>query len=524
MNMKLTYTIGYALLSTAFISCSDYLNESSGDLLIPEKVDEFQSVLYGEGYPNSFTSDVEWIDLMTDDVEISPSNGHPESDGEEGDDTNSLTAGQGAVCWAYDIEYYLTGYARPYENRYKNIMACNTVIEAAETMTGNPAKIDACLAQAHTLRAFNYFCLVNWYGLPYNKATADKDMGVVLRLKSEVTRDEPTRSSVAQVYKQINEDLDKALEYFETAETSKSLFVLNKKVALLLKSRVALYTEQWDDVITYGSEIEKEGFNLYNIGALSKEEMDNYYTNWIFLTSQNPEIIFTFSEDGSYVYHSFMEYAHMLKGASFAPSQTNEGDLVNSYAEGDNRLYAFFMQDDIEYVYDDWWEEWYYENYTVYRKIPFKHNGYPSSIGCYSQAFRTAEALLNMAEAYVQRNASGDAEKAIALLNELRQNRFTDDKYVALTEADFAGNAELLQFVRDERRRELCFEETHRWNDLRRYGCPQIEHTYYATGTSTPETYVLEAGDKNYTLALPKSEIEYNTQIEIHDRRVIEAE
>ena len=524
MNMKLTYTMGCALLSTAFISCSDYLNESSGDLLIPEKVDEFQSVLYGEGYPNSFTSDVEWIDLMTDDVEISPSNGHPESDGEEGDDTNSLTAGQGAFCWAYDIEYYLTGYARPYENRYKNIMACNTVIEAAETMTGNPAKIDACLAQAHTLRAFNYLCLVNWYGLPYNKATADKDMGVVLRLKSEVTRDEPTRSSVAQVYKQINEDLDKALEYFETAETSKSLFVLNKKVALLLKSRVALYTEQWDDVITYGSEIEKEGFNLYNIGALSKEEMDNYYTNWIFLTSQNPEIIFTFSEDGSYVYHSFMEWTHMLKGASFAPSQTNEGDLVNSYAEGDNRLYAFFMQDDIEYVYDDWWEEWYYENYTVYRKIPFKHNGYPSSIGCYSQAFRTAEALLNMAEAYVQRNASGDAEKAIALLNELRQNRFTDDKYVALTEADFAGNAELLQFVRDERRRELCFEETHRWNDLRRYGCPRIEHTYYATGTSTPETYVLEAGDKNYTLALPKSEIEYNTQIEIHDRRVIEAE
>lgn len=519
MNMKLTYTLGCVLLSTAFISCSDYLNESSGDLLIPEKVDEFQSVLYGEGYPNSFTSDVEWIDLMTDDVAISPSS-HPESYNEEGDDTNSIPAGQGAFCWAYDIEYYLTSYARPYENRYKNIMACNTIIEAAETMTGNPAKIDACLAQAHTLRAFNYFCLVNWYGLPYNKATADKDMGVVIRLKSEVTRDEPTRSSVAQVYKQINDDLDKALEYFETAETSKSLFVVNKKVALLLKSRVALYTEQWEDVITYGSEIEKEGFNLYNISALSKEEMQNYKTDWIFLTSQNPEIIFTYSDDGSYSYHSFMEYAGMLNGASFVPSQTNEGDLVNSYAEGDNRIYAFFMQDIIDY--DEDWEM--YWDYTDYRKIPFKHNGYASSIGCFSQAFRTAEVLLNMAEAYVQRNASGDAEKAIALLNELRQNRFTGDKYVALTEADFAGNTELLQFVRDERRRELCFEETHRWNDLRRYGCPRIEHQFYATKDAVPVKYVLEAGDKNYTLALPKSEIEYNTQIEIYERRNIEAE
>ena len=519
MNMKLKYTIGCLFASAALVSCSDYLNESSGDLLIPEKVDEFQSVLYGEGYPNNFTTDVEWIDLMTDDVAISPSS-HPESYNADGDDTNSIPAGQGAFCWAYDIEYYLTSYARPYENRYKNIMACITVIEAAETMTGNPAKIDACLAQAHTLRAFSYFCLVNWYGLPYNSATADKDMGVVIRLKSEVSRDEPTRSSVAQVYKQINDDLDKALEYFETAETSKSLFIVSKKVALLLKSRVALYTGQWDDVIAYGSEIEKEGFNLYNVGALSKEEMDNNKTNWLFLTSQNPEIIFTYSDDASYMYHSFMEYAGMLNGASFVPSQTNESDLINSYAEGDNRIYAFFMQDVIDYDPD--WEM--YWDYTDYRKVPFKHNGYASSIGCFSQAFRTAEVLLNMAEAYVQRNTSGDAGKAIALLNELRQNRFTSDKYVALTEADFASITALLQFVRDERRRELCFEETHRWNDLRRYGCPRIEHKFYATKDAEPATYVLEAGDKNYTLALPKSETEYNTQIEIYDRRNIEAE
>ena len=98
------------------------------------------------------------------------------------------------------------------------------------------------------------------------------------------------------------------------------------------------------------------------------------------------------------------------------------------------------------------------------------------------------------------------------------------DEIYSWTEADFANNTALLQFVRDERRRELCFEETHRWNDLRRYGCPRIEHKFYATKDAEPATYVLEAGDKNYTLALPKSETEYNTQIEIYDRRNIEAE
>ena len=44
MKMKINHTIGCLLIASAFASCSDYLNESSGDLLIPEKVDEFQSV------------------------------------------------------------------------------------------------------------------------------------------------------------------------------------------------------------------------------------------------------------------------------------------------------------------------------------------------------------------------------------------------------------------------------------------------------------------------------------------------
>ena len=37
MNMKLKYTIGCLFASAALVSCSDYLNESSGDLLILKK-------------------------------------------------------------------------------------------------------------------------------------------------------------------------------------------------------------------------------------------------------------------------------------------------------------------------------------------------------------------------------------------------------------------------------------------------------------------------------------------------------
>ena len=49
---------------------------------------------------------------------------------------------------------------------------------------------------------------------------------------------------------------------------------------------------------------------------------------------------------------------------------------------------------------------------------------------------------------------------------------------------------QLVSFIRDERRRELCFEN-HRWFDLRRYGMEEIKHTWYDT-SGEPIEYILE--------------------------------
>lgn len=83
---------------------------------------------------------------------------------------------------------------------------------------------------------------------------------------------------------------------------------------------------------------------------------------------------------------------------------------------------------------------------------------------------RISEAYLNRAEAYAQMN--GNETKAIADLNTLRRYRITDYQ-------DITNVADLLQEIRQERRRELCFDE-HRWFDLRRYGMPSITHQYKA--------------------------------------------
>lgn len=496
-TMKQHITI-LASAAAVLCSCSGYLKDDSGDLLIPEKVAEYESVLYGEGYPNNLTGSIEWMDLMSDDVECSTSVHRP-SQNTSGDDNAYLSTGRGPFSWAQDIEYYITSYSAPYENAYSNIMACNIVIENFKTMIGEENERNYVAAQAYMLRAYAYFCLVNWYGEPYNEATAATDKGVVIRTHSQVVRDQPVRSSVAEVYNRINTDLDSALCLFDNAKKESNVYKVSKKATQLLKSRVALYQGHWEDAVKYGSALSDDDYNLYSIHTKTQAQL-THDADFAFISQDNPEIVWLFGGRSS-GYNAYMYNGYMINGAAFATSQTASNGLIRQYGEGDNRIYAFFSQDG-----DYCW-----------RYLAYKHWTWND----YAQAFRTAEALLNVAEASVQ---LGDNDEAIRLLNLLRSKRIKRSRYVALTSSDFAGKDDLLEYVRAERRREFCFEETHRWWDLRRYGCPALTHVFYSSKDASPQTYRLEQGDVNYTLELPKSELNYNKKIEQINRRVVTAE
>ena len=508
MKIKNIYRLcGCLAIALSFSSCGDFLKESSPDLLIPQKVEEYQAVLVGEGYPNHFTDEADFIHLMTDDVEVSPTS-DSRSSLWDGDDDYNLRQGKGAFTWAYDIEYYDVSYPSFYKDRYTNIMACTIIIEDADKITGEQEKVNSCVAQAYTLRALNYLWLVSTYAKPYNEQTAASDPGVIIRLKSQVVRDEPVRSTVKEVYDLINSDLDNALERFKNAAVSRNKYLVSERAAQILKSRVALYQGHWDDAIKYADLAAEGGYDLYNIGKMTKSEL-NYHSgssasSFAFLDdTNNTEITFLFGGN-EFNSNKFMSNILLLKDAMYTPSKTNENDLIHIYEPGDNRLYAFFMQS-----VDEGGE------YSDRHMAPYKHYAFD----IYSQAVRTAEALLNAAEAHVQKGTQADVQQAISLLNLLRSNRFAADSFKELTAADFASNEELLTFVRDERRRELCFEDIHRWADLKRYGMPRLVHAFYASKNATPETYVLEEGDQNYILEFPHEVLNYNTKIQPNTRR-----
>lgn len=498
-------------------SCNSYLKENSGDLLIPKNVMEYIPVLIGEGYPRSFNSDCEWFVLMTDDVEMGVFEKDPSiTKPTEGFDTWG-GEGRQAFKWDIDIEEKLTD--NFWEKRYANILGCNTIIsqlphmEYTELQTG---KYNYLAAQAYTLRAYHYFCLVNTYALPWSEANLDK-LGVVLRDSPEISSVPRERETIGNIYKFINGDLEKASEYFNKAESSANKHLISPAAFKLLKTRVDLFQEKWDDVISTGEEFIKDYPSIHDLNSEVESKLGGINTSdpYIFDLSKNNEIIFTFG-DASRFYSLISPYTTYAWSFGFrvsyphdssAPGYTDPNKpLISCYEDGDLRRLAYFEKD----IFKAGWptlgipDEWeYHYNYP----LKFRSSG---STG-YHECWRTVEVFLNLAEAYA-RKAPDVSQDAIKLLNRLRICRIKKTMYNDLTAGDFKNKQELVEFIWTERRCELCFEEAIRWWDLRRQGMPRLEHRLLTTNTMY-ETYILEQGGKNYTLAIPRSETSYNGAI-----------
>ena len=106
--------------------------------------------------------------------------------------------------------------------------------------------------------------------------------------------------------------------------------------------------------------------------------------------------------------------------------------------------------------------------------------------------------------------ASGDdndRKLALSDLNYLRRHRY-DTRNVAYESKDYQDANDLLEFCKEERRRELCFED-HRWFDLRRYGMPTLTHTYFVS-TDNEEVITLTEEDPRYVLPIPKLALDRN--------------
>jgi hypothetical protein len=325
--------------------------------------------------------------------------------------------------------------------------------------------------------------------------------GVELILSSTVHDAYPKRESVARIYQQVEEDLLKALPLLEQYGQDNSKFRVTDMFIYTLLSRMYLYMEKWDLAQKYATMGLNKNPRLVNLASIPYPAYYLMPSTGVYALNSAEAIWLGYATSNSeYRTYTLQPYEPLTFCLSPDLQSKYTFDRKNTTNRGDLRMRYFYY--------------WYYsdENWTIYRA--FFGQKYDESNSGVIKGMRVAELYLNQAESDIQQYLKNGDESlrtaALTDLNFLRSNRY-DTRNVAYVNVDYTGQA-LLDFCRDERRRELSFED-HRWFDLRRYGMPEIHHTYQTTAGQAVD-YVLHQGDKRYVLPIPRSALLKNPSLE----------
>lgn len=468
------------LLTVVATSCKKFLASYSQNKSFIETAADLDELLVGESYELVTNGSPQFFHIMDDDAEM----GRP-----EGAFTDLPFIG--FYCWQPDprrnSEGKISTTDLTFNEIYRHIASLNVILYNAPLLRdkGQPADtLRRIEGEAHFLRGLYYFMLANLYGQPFRKSTAGTDYSVPLKTVSQIEDKFYSRSTVQQVYDQIVSDLldaGKELEGFNEGTPKRA----NQTAAELLLSRVYLFMEDYENAVSFANKV--IGKRRYAIANL------NNYAQQEFASQTSPETIFTMGRP-------IVPFMMAIESESpVTEFYRVSGDLASMYDSKDLRLNAFFIH-----------------TTKGYMKCAKTRTANPTdrSVSDYWW-LRMPEAWLNKAEALAMMGR--DAE-AIDAVQELRKNRFQPGDLTAIN----SGGEELISFIRDERRRELCFE-THRWFDLRRYGVNErypfgklIRHSAFAysgNGFVPVGHYELKPYNQDkaaYVVPIARDELEFN--------------
>ncbi|HLX55076.1 MAG TPA: RagB/SusD family nutrient uptake outer membrane protein [Aquella sp.] len=331
--------------------------------------------------------------------------------------SNSLLSNNPAPMWA---------------DLYNCIYKANTAIEGLLTSSGvTPSMKQQLTGEAKFIRAFCNFYLINIYGdVPLVTVTNYKINEVIYR------------SSQSQVYKQIEDDLDSAMNllsdnFLAPDGTITSERVRPNRVTVeALLARVYLYQQKWDSAETEAtSVINNSNYSLVN-------NLDSAFL------ANNTEAIWQLEmpNNGFNAPDGFYQQGPLYYGGpnAYAPFILSNS-LMSNFETGDLRKL-------------NWTDSIQYGGTTYF--FPYKYKLYYTGVPAveYATLFRLAEQYLIRAEARAQKS---DLTGSEADLNIIR-NRAGLPPTSASTQQD------LLNAIYHERRFELFTEYGHRWLDLKR--------------------------------------------------------
>ncbi len=520
--MKKILILGVAVLVTGLAGCSKFLEEHSQNASYVESPADLEELLYGSALMKSGEMG-NYLHLLADESKEL----YYSTSGMSINNNATLMSAAGMFRWHRDPFTNYTASApsniivHEWDKFYEIIAVANSIIENAKEFDGSDRQVAYVTGSAHFLRALNYFQLVNVYGEPYSKSDPEMGLGVPYKGSSKVDQGKQVRQSTGYIYDRIVEDLVEAARLFEiSGNYGQSPFKVSADAVRALQSRVYLYMERYSDAIAAANGV--ENLNLYDLASVYPVGQGE-----VFLNKSNSEIIFAQGRNNT----GQAEGIERLMSSTGSSDAIYDGsfDIIigtSAYCV-DDELFGLFTTDDVRL------SAFFTLSYNI--GAPMARKFRPlldamvnetdpldgSELGPnivqpeFSECgvLRASEVILNKAEAQA---LAGDAG-ALQTITEFVNTRYTNPPAIP------AGGDALIEFIRNERRKELCFEG-HRWFDLRRYAVntvhPQtisITHQYHATESNTTSvrgSYTLESYSATtkgqWVLPIPPGEIDFN--------------
>lgn len=337
---------------------------------------------------------------------------------------------------------------------YSAVLSTNVILETLDKIKNiseaEMPQFNRIKGGALFQRARMFFELSQLFGAPYNESTAAKDLGIPLRLESNLNI-KTKRSTVKEVYDLVISDLNKASKLLPSNPLYKTR--AGKAASYGMLARVYLSMENYGSAGLYADSCLQLYSTLINFNSVSKTASN--------LGALNSEVIF-----------------HTAGNSFYTPSS----DLIdisfyNSYQDDDLRKVIFFRK-------------------AANGTILFKGNYFNSGTQLFT-GLATDELFLIRSECFARGNKVFEAMQDLNTLMKMRWSNTINP----FPEIKATTKEEALSKILVERRKELLFRGQ-RWSDLRRLNKDPL---FRVTITRTMEgkTFTLEPNSYKYVLPIP---------------------
>jgi len=416
-----------------FNSCEGFLDTKPTDEVVAETA--MQTLYDANVAVNGLYIDMKYQDYYGGTIQLLGD--------ERGDNIQPRVMSTGWVqIYTLGYESESSTYFSTWERCYQTIMRCNTLIANLANLevssSSDVTKKNDYLGQAYAVRALVYFDLARLYGYPYLKDNGASLGAVLITEVTSPSESRQPRSTVAQTYARVLEDLETALPLLSKAKNTGHF---NYWAAKVLQARLHLYKGEWNNAYAAATEvINSSPYVLASRDQYIKywEEEGTLETILEFFVSPQSGI----DDDGGYVsYWHNLWHGAPSSGASLIPTVS----WINLIQSDSNDIRAQFVRTDSQYDNTKAW----FNKFPGNGGVNFRYNN--------PKVLRLSEAYLIAAEGALK--GSAGANVASGYLNTIRKRANPDVANVVATD-------DLIQI---ERRKELV-GEGHRFFDLMRVG------------------------------------------------------